>query len=148
MFSTSKLWRSRYSYCIIDPHAYPISQIHCFNRLFYPFSMDRIFSQKLRSMVHTMSYQSLSKGQYCLRLFLLSSFDDKGISVSCQTINICSKLVESNSDVSVDSLVQLENHLETALSVTRARKVRSLQISYFFLLSERLYLIRCRQNYC
>ncbi|CAF2135539.1 MADS-box protein FLOWERING LOCUS C isoform X1 [Brassica rapa] len=33
-----------------------------------------------------------------------------------------SKLVESNSDVSVDSLVQLEDHLETALSVTRARK--------------------------
>nr|ACR25199.1 flowering locus C [Brassica rapa var. purpuraria] len=33
-----------------------------------------------------------------------------------------SKLVESSSDVSVDSLVQLEDHLETALSVTRARK--------------------------
>ncbi|CAH8357419.1 unnamed protein product [Eruca vesicaria subsp. sativa] len=33
-----------------------------------------------------------------------------------------SKLVESNSDVSVDSLVQLEDNLETALSVTRARK--------------------------
>nr|AHH30726.1 flowering locus C [Brassica oleracea] len=37
-----------------------------------------------------------------------------------------SKLVESNSDVSVDSLVQLENHLETALSVTRARKTELL----------------------
>nr|ANI87252.1 flowering locus C [Brassica oleracea] len=36
------------------------------------------------------------------------------------------KLVESNSDVSVDSLVQLENHLETALSVTRARKTELL----------------------
>ncbi|XP_023635899.1 MADS-box protein FLOWERING LOCUS C [Capsella rubella] len=34
-----------------------------------------------------------------------------------------SKLVESNvSNVSVDSLVQLEEHLETALSVTRAKK--------------------------
>ncbi|KAF8082244.1 hypothetical protein N665_0841s0011 [Sinapis alba] len=33
-----------------------------------------------------------------------------------------SKLVESNSDVSIDSLVQLEDHLEIALSVTRARK--------------------------
>nr|AJN00655.1 flowering locus C2 [Raphanus sativus] len=37
-----------------------------------------------------------------------------------------SKLVESNSDVSVDSLVQLEDHLETALSVTRARKTELL----------------------
>lgn len=33
-----------------------------------------------------------------------------------------SKLVESIVDVSVDSLVELEDHLETALSVTRARK--------------------------
>nr|AHY82602.1 flowering locus C [Brassica juncea] len=33
-----------------------------------------------------------------------------------------SKLVESNLDVSVESLVQLEDHLETSLSVTRARK--------------------------
>ncbi|KAG2334367.1 hypothetical protein Bca52824_005547 [Brassica carinata] len=33
-----------------------------------------------------------------------------------------SKLVESNVDVSVDSLVQLEGHLENALSLTRARK--------------------------
>ncbi|CAF2122183.1 hypothetical protein BRARA_C01525 [Brassica rapa] len=33
-----------------------------------------------------------------------------------------SKLVESIDDVSVDSLVELEDHLETALSVTRARK--------------------------
>ncbi|CAH8354204.1 unnamed protein product [Eruca vesicaria subsp. sativa] len=33
-----------------------------------------------------------------------------------------SKLVESNVDVSVDSLVELEDHLGTALSVTRARK--------------------------
>ncbi|XP_022553192.2 MADS-box protein FLOWERING LOCUS C-like [Brassica napus] len=33
-----------------------------------------------------------------------------------------SKLVESIVDVSVDSLVELEDHLETALSVTRAQK--------------------------
>nr|AJN00665.1 flowering locus C3 [Raphanus sativus] len=33
-----------------------------------------------------------------------------------------SKLVESNVGVSVDTLVQLEGHLETALSLTRARK--------------------------
>ncbi|CAH8353717.1 unnamed protein product [Eruca vesicaria subsp. sativa] len=33
-----------------------------------------------------------------------------------------SKLVESNVDVSMDSLVQLEGHLENALSLTRARK--------------------------
>ena len=38
-------------------------------------------------------------------------------------MHIYSKLVESIVDVSVDSLVELEDHLETALSVTRARKV-------------------------
>ncbi|XP_018446159.1 MADS-box protein FLOWERING LOCUS C isoform X2 [Raphanus sativus] len=56
-----------------------------------------------------------------IRLFL--SFDHKGIRVSCQSMNICSKLEESNVDnVSVGSLVQLEEQLENALSVTRARK--------------------------
>ncbi|KAL0728345.1 hypothetical protein Bca4012_024438 [Brassica carinata] len=38
-----------------------------------------------------------------------------------------SKLVESNLDVSVESLVQLEDHLETSLSVTRARKEKLLK---------------------
>jgi len=39
-------------------------------------------------------------------------------------MNICSKLVGSNvKNVSIDALVQLEEHLETALSVTRAKKV-------------------------
>ncbi|XP_048625344.1 MADS-box protein FLOWERING LOCUS C isoform X3 [Brassica napus] len=53
----------------------------------------------------------------------LLSFDHRGIRVSCQSMNICSKLEESNVDnVSVGSLVQLEEHLENALSVTRARK--------------------------
>ncbi|CAN6879749.1 unnamed protein product [Brassica oleracea] len=33
-----------------------------------------------------------------------------------------SKLVESNVEVNLDSLVELEDHLETALSVTRVRK--------------------------
>ncbi|KAG2296837.1 hypothetical protein Bca52824_043506 [Brassica carinata] len=37
-------------------------------------------------------------------------------------ISIPCKLVESIVDVSVDSLVELEDHLETALSVTRAQK--------------------------
>lgn len=53
---------------------------------------------------------------------MLSSFHYKYIRVSCQSVHICSKLVESIDDVSVDSLVELEDHLETALSVTRARK--------------------------
>ncbi|KAF3565332.1 hypothetical protein DY000_02019369 [Brassica cretica] len=51
-----------------------------------------------------------------------------GIRVSCQSMNICSKLEESNVDnVSVGSLVQLEEHLENALSVTRARKEKLLE---------------------
>ncbi|XP_020878014.1 MADS-box protein FLOWERING LOCUS C isoform X1 [Arabidopsis lyrata subsp. lyrata] len=50
-------------------------------------------------------------------------FEYKGIRVFCQTMNICSKLVGSNvNNVSVDTLVQLEEHFETALSVTRAKK--------------------------
>lgn len=57
-------------------------------------------------------------------IFLSPLLTKELISASCQSMNICSKLVESNLDVSVDSLVQLEDHLETALSVTRARKVR------------------------
>lgn len=49
-------------------------------------------------------------------------------------MNICSKLEESNVDnVSVGSLVQLEEHLENALSVTRARKVRYFRDVFSFL---------------
>lgn len=59
----------------------------------------------------------------------------QGNRVSCQSVNICSKLVESNvGNVSVDSLVQLEGHLETALTLTRARKVRDSSMTTFFLL--------------
>lgn len=80
-----------------------------------------------------------------IRLFL--SFDHKGIRVSCQSMNICSKLEESNVDnVSVGSLVQLEEQLENALSVTRARKVRCFRDVFSFLIwfsrtTVRLYLI-------
>ena len=64
----------------------------------------------------------------------LLSFDHRGIRVSCQSMNICSKLEESNVDnVSVGSLVQLEEHLENALSVTRARKVRYFREVFSFL---------------
>lgn len=41
--------------------------------------------------------------------------------------------MESIVDVSVDSLVELEDHLEIALSVTRARKVRWLHNVFFFI---------------
>jgi len=49
-------------------------------------------------------------------------------------MNICSKLVGSNvKNVSIDALVQLEEHLETALSVTRAKKVSWFRNVYSFL---------------
>ncbi|KAL0709299.1 hypothetical protein Bca4012_016277 [Brassica carinata] len=57
----------------------------------------------------------------------LKALDLQSKALNCGSHNellelVESKLVESNVDVSVDSLVQLEGHLENALSLTRARK--------------------------
>ncbi|CAN8298991.1 unnamed protein product [Cochlearia groenlandica] len=53
-----------------------------------------------------------------------------------------SELVRSNAgNVSVDSLVQLEDHLETAITVTRARK-RELMLKLFESLKEKEKLLK------
>lgn len=73
-----------------------------------------------------------------LRRLFPSSSDQKVFFSSFVYFWLCSNLEESNVDnVSVDSLISLEDQLETALSATRARKVHMLlrrEWTYYYII--------------